>query len=619
MSAGESESQRWDAPMKHAPNLDSIEERLSRALTQFGTPPGGDVTISGNPLNSRFLERPVKNMLERKNEWLAAVPAFQDVQNWVEVHWNPERQTQPPAGTVSDGEEWGHNGEVQLDALAATCKLLLAAAGHGAETVSKYAMEFAAHGMIEVRSFYLLNGASVSSAKPLDDYCTLLPYAKALQKINTQLSADPSPHDLRWPPEQTTNVCALETRSFERRGLMADDFERYVSPLLQPVPALSRFEYGIPILILANILGLTWGNGLRVFGSWFAVAPPVVATLPFFGTTQARSSGTSQILLPILDSRRPSTERPLNDAELVELIGKYAALPDQTQHVLNLALRRLRDSTERMEHEDKVIDVCIALEALFMEEDEKHDHKRLVSRRASWYFADSRSEREQIRTLLKEFYDYRDNIVHGRIPENLTSEENERRVTQLADIENVVRASLKTMIAEGRPQDWEDSKDPRSIRHDPPRAETDIPSVKSDSLSWSVAEQKEIDRALEAVWKPTVDNAPEPPPDAESGAHQGIDAEAIERCRQQGIRYVISVPIRLYMAHPKWPKREGDPADDRTKYYCGKDVERHLGRWQKAASDKKLYQFQLELEDPAMYLPEHFNFWCELLQRGEQP
>ena len=53
-----------------------------------------------------------------------------------------------------------------------------------------------------------------------------------------------------------------------------------------------------------------------------------------------------------------------------------------------------------------------------------------------------------------------------------------------------------------------------------------------------------------------------------------------------------------------------------TKYYCGKDVERHLRRWQKAASDKKIYQFQLDLEDPAMYLPEAFDMWREILQRG---
>ena len=137
-------------------------------------------------------------------------------------------------------------------------------------------------------------------------------------------------------------------------------------------------------------------------------------------------------------------------------------------------------------------------------------------------------------------------------------------------------------------------------------------------MSWSVKEQNEINQVLDAVWKPEVDKAPSPRPELDSIGHQGIDSKAIEWCRKQGIPYVIAVPIRLYMAHPKWPTQEGEPVDERTKCYCGKDVERHLRRWQKAASDKKIYQFQLDLEDPTMYLPETFKMWRKILQQGEQ-
>ena len=605
--------------MKHIPSLDSIEGRLKRARGQFMPLLGLDEQVSEVPFKGWHLPRLVEGLLNDRNRWSTTLPSFLEVQEWVEVHWSTERQTQPPAGTVSDGERWGPNGEVQLDAQTATCKLILAAIAHGVEAVAKYAKEFSVHGMIEVRSFYLLKGASVSSAEPLDDYCTLLPYREALQKVNADRQYPTLSSWDHWPPETTDNVCALETRSFERRGLDASDFERRVGPLLQPVPTLSNFEYGSPIYILTLILGLVWGNGLHIFGNWHGVRRPVAATLPYLHADSSRGEGTSQVLFPLLDSWPALTPRPINNAELTGLIDRYAALPEKPQHVLNLALRRLRDSTEIKGIEDKVIDLCIALEALFMEEGEEHDHKKLVSRRASWHFADSHSEREQIRTLLKEFYDYRNNIVHGRVPGNLTTEERDRRDSQLADVENVVRASLKTMIAEGRPQDWEDSKNFRLIRHNPPRAETEIPSVKSDSMSWTVKEQKEIDQVLEAVWKPEVDNAPSPEPDASPGSHHGIDAESIKRCRQQGIPYVISVPVRLYMAHPKWPKQAGEPVDERTKYYCGKDVERHLRRWQKAALDKKIYQFQLDLEEPAMYLPEYFSAWREILQRGGLP
>ena len=242
--------------------------------------------------------------------------------------------------------------------------------------------------------------------------------------------------------------------------------------------------------------------------------------------------------------------------------------------MLYLALRRLGDSTQRIELEDKVIDMCIALEILFMEEDEDWNQKKIISRRGSWHFADSYTEREETRRLLKEFYVYRSDIVHGKAPENPNPAERDQRATQLADIENVVRSSLKTMICEDRPQNWEKSEDFKTIRRDPPRAATEIPSVKSDSLSWTVAEQRENDQALEAVWKPTVDNAPSTSPDARFGYHQGINREKIKQYKQQGIYYIIRIPVLLYMAHPKWIERADEPLDDHTRYYCEKDVEK---------------------------------------------
>ena len=208
--------------------------------------------------------------------------------------------------------------------------------------------------------------------------------------------------------------------------------------------------------------------------------------------------------------------------------------------------------------------------------------------------------------------------MHGKTPVNLTPAEENQRWSRLAAVEDVVRASVKAMISEGPPPDWEDSKDLRSIRHDPPRSETDIPSVRSESLSWTISEQKQIDQALEAVWKREIDAAPALSPNAEVVVHHGINAEAIEQWREQGIPYVISVPIRLYMAHPKWPQREGDPVDERTKYYCEKDVERHLRRWQLAADEKRMHRFELSLEDPAMYLPERFDMWRRILQQRGQ-
>ena len=183
----------------------------------------------------------------------------------------------------------------------------------------------------------------------------------------------------------------------------------------------------------------------------------------------------------------------------------------------------------------------------------------------------------------------------------------------LDEIDNIARTCLKAMMTEGRPRDWEASNDFKSVRQDPPREDTEIPSTKSDSLSWSVAEQKVIDAALEAVWKPEVDRPPAPNPGAGATMHMGVSPEEIERCRREGITFTIAVPVRLYLAHPMWPKGGEDP-DERVMYYCGRDVERHLRMWQSAAGDKAMHIFALELESPEYFLPRALPRWRELLQ-----
>ena len=515
------------------------------------------------------------------------VPAFQEVQGWVATHWDPERQTQPPAGTVSTGDVEGDLGEVQLDALTAACKLLVASAVHGTGIVSNLAIEFAAHGMIEVRSSYLLKGLPVSSPERLDDHCTLLPYREALQAVSAASAEQVSEQDLHWPSTGVDDVSVLEARSFERRSLTANLVERRESRLLQCGPET-----------LALILGLVWGRGFRVFGGWNGVTEPVAATLPFFHANASGGSWSRPALLTQAGFRRHSASRPLNVAELLELTGKYADLPEQAQRALSLTLRRLRDGTERIELEDRVIDVSIALEALFMAESEDWDQKKIVSRRASWYFADSHSEREHIRSLLKDFYDRRSAIVHGNTPGVLLWAEEGQLATLTADVENVARSSIKDMISEGRPQNWEDSKDPKLIRHDPPRRETEILSVKSDSMSWAIADQTKIDQALEAVWKQEF-NTVSAPTDTLPLVYEGDI-------------YVMSLAFRLYMAHPRWPDG-GDPIDERTRYYCGSDVRKHLQRAREAAAKRGI---NLSSEDPTTYLAQDLEKWRGILQRA---
>ena len=590
--------------MNEVPNSDGICRLLLRAQDELVVPlkdleSAASIRMNALPASFRGLHSDeLATRLVSDGAWDTDAPEFQYVQQWVESYWNTGRETKPPPGTVAT-TDFGSRSETQLDAVTATRKLILAAALHGAQAVARSAAEFACHGMIEVRSIFLVKGPPISEPKRLDDYCSLLPYRDALSRTDPSYSSETTP----WPSEGGDNVCALECTGFERRTLHGIENEIFTSPLLRLGPET-----------LALVLGLVWGNGLRVFGSWSATPAPAAAVLPFPSWTFVGGGrGIHRIELALQGWGPNSRQRPLAVAELAELMEKFADLPDRSRRRLAVALRRLRDGSERFEDEDRVIDMCIALEALFVEEGDYRKQGKIIARRGSWYFADSPRERERTRSALKEFYDLRSKVVHGNPPVGKTPRERgrvEQRVTELtAVVMEVARASLKDMIADGRPKDWEKSKNQASIRHDPPRGDSEVRSDKSDSMSWTVEEQKQIDSALKSAWRSTIKNAPSPPPGTGVVIHHGLDPDTVEEFRQQGGHYVIRHPAILYMAHPKWPKAASDPLDERTEYYCQKDIERHMQLWREAATDKRLTQFELPC-DASTYHPRHEHTWA---------
>ena len=589
-------------PLKRVP-LDSIEELL-RHLPLHAADQLFGLTIphSGDLLDMRQLRRAMERMVHRKGEILARFPAFLDVLEWVEVHWSSQRAIQPPAGTIPHDSGMRQEA-VQPDSMASASRLYLAAALYGAEKAAAHATRFASHCMVETQRTFMLRGPTPARVIDLDDHTALIPYREAmsdgkLRRLANDLSLD---HDF-WPPDGAADVYILRTTVFENRGNRGiGEPEYHISPLLR---------CGIEPLVL--LLGLVWGVGLRSFGNFNFIPESIAATLPHVRSLQNGSiTQRTSLLLPGF-GHQPIT-RPFDAHELADLVEKYVALSDRDRRKAALALRRLRDSRERDDVDgmsDRAIDLAIALEAMFME-GERYKHANVVSGRASWYYSDSARERNAVRNQLQEFYCYRNAVVHA----NSASEGNQTVRDMLDQIDNIAGACLKAMISDGRPADWEASKSSNNVRQNPWRADEDIPSTKSDSLSWTVAEQKQIDAALEAVWRPEVDNAPAPLPGAEAMAYFGIIPETIELCRREGIPFTIAVPVRLYLAHPMWPN-EGEDPDERVMHYCGRDVDRHMQMWLQEARAKKMHTFELERESPSFFIPRVLPHWRETLRRA---
>ena len=583
------------------PTVESIYERLKQAqqetlvvLTIEGRPYNVEMDETSHPESFWQGRRDMDRFMD-VGTWQTEGIGFQQLREWVEVHWSTEGEKQVPIGTVATGEDWALQRENQLDSVAATRKLITAAKFYGPEKVGDYAVEFAAHGMIEVRRVYLLKGPPIEATHSLDEYCTLLPYRDALRGIDAE--TDPTDFDIVWPEAHSGNVCALDGRYFESARPQGNEHSQYTSPFLKDGPEQ-----------LALLLGLVWGSGFRVFGNWRGVHPAAIAALPYRHATVRSGAGSVHVTLPLQGYGPPVYRRPLAVLELHELAAKFSELPECTRSRLAKAMELLRDSTERIKYEDRIIDVAAALSILYVEDEEQDEPAILIPQRAAWYYSDSENEKQQTEVMLGEFFARHSRVVRGRAFEEAGEEHLNRNAELLTDAVNVLRASLKIMIAEGRPKDWNQATKRSALRLDPPRAQSEIPSVKSDSLSWSVEEQNEIDRALEAVWRPIVEEAPPPPPHVGPSIVTGVLQECVRSCREQGTPYVIVHPARLYVAHPKWPRASSAPLDEHARYYCERDVGRHMRLWRDAAARKGLVRVEVP-NDVEMYHPKCRDDW----------
>ena len=106
---------------------------------------------------------------------------------------------------------------------------------------------------------------------------------------------------------------------------------------------------------------------------------------------------------------------------------------------LDVAIRRFNFSYKRVLPEDKIIDFMIAFEALYFP-DEKAELSYRLAFRCAYFLGKDESERQKIFKLLRNAYEMRSKIVHGR---NLNSES----VRELSiELEELLRKSIKKFL-----------------------------------------------------------------------------------------------------------------------------------------------------------------------------
>lgn len=158
------------------------------------------------------------------------------------------------------------------------------------------------------------------------------------------------------------------------------------------------------------------------------------------------------------DSNRNVSPIALANKERALLVRYWQQLKDDpASGALSVAMRRLRFSAERKNAHDRMLDLMIAAEALFIEREGDHDELRFRSSLNASFFLESEGQaRKVIFQTMRGGYDARSAIAHGNEPENVRIAGQSYDLHALIpQVENVVRRALHKRLDKCRGDvDW---------------------------------------------------------------------------------------------------------------------------------------------------------------------
>ena len=145
------------------------------------------------------------------------------------------------------------------------------------------------------------------------------------------------------------------------------------------------------------------------------------------------------------------------ECEIKEAKHLYQILVNLDSNVrkkLQIPIDRWIRSKESANFVDKMIDLGIAFEALYVSRQDRVS--RQLCHRASWYLGKNAVHREALETEFEAIYDYRSNIIHNReLDEEVTVGEQSVSIAELVTkAQNLCRKSIIKIIKKGKFPDW---------------------------------------------------------------------------------------------------------------------------------------------------------------------
>ena len=156
--------------------------------------------------------------------------------------------------------------------------------------------------------------------------------------------------------------------------------------------------------------------------------------------------GTRKLNLIALDYALNFDEVPV----LREILGKIRNIDIANQKSLRLACERFQRVYEEEEYDDKLIDLMIAFEALFLKGKKAKSRSpagETIAIACAYLLGKNNEERENIKDFLTKAYSIRNDIVHGSDYKNpIVNGEEYEMLDFVSEIEELLRRSIKRLL-----------------------------------------------------------------------------------------------------------------------------------------------------------------------------
>ena len=150
----------------------------------------------------------------------------------------------------------------------------------------------------------------------------------------------------------------------------------------------------------------------------------------------------------------PTELRKIHIEETKRLYKILVNLNSNVSEKLQIPIERWIKSKVSIKPIDKIIDLIIALEALYVTG--KYHIGKKLSHRASWYLGENPAHQQELETEFEAIYDYRNGVVHSRRVDGEIQVGNQSvPVSDLAPrVEDLCRQSIIRIMEDGKFPDW---------------------------------------------------------------------------------------------------------------------------------------------------------------------